>query len=645
MCVQDGILCACRAILQEKELEARQAIASQIASPPEPHPKAFLEHPAMMDDDAMMTNDDITMAHDNGAAQVLVLGSRGSTAEGWLTTPESASSPVRSLLKADSAPTEATEEAQLPLPQEGSETEWLDNRLIPADINNGDAATKAAAAEEALPGQPAEVEAGAEDILPLESAWDNSRQVDSPVEDIAVWVSPEGSAAVHPGQALAQGDITGAVAEETAPGQLENGGQVEKSLPVKEALAAVAEEYADEPLAESAVEEFKADEESADKLPKDDVEVEGAPVEETSLAPEEEELVRPDTKINAIVYSLTEIAAAQDVPAKQEGEIEVSDSEVPKADPINAGTDLGAMTLDHLISQHHRQSSLLASAGVDSQVWQDAVAADSTELRPATAVSQTVNELVAAAEAHLPLLLELPPAEVQDAEEQISPADPVPDGHLALAPDNSLLPLLLAVPAAEEQGTEEQVSPEDPPQDGHTASPPDNPFEMAADHADISLFGAASPTVEQPLDTTGISADNYPVDIQLIMAEAETVGVPEAPAEIKFITIEESDATRTTLADLVEEGSKYANTAGHADLDPAVNLQRESDAAIETAALGPTDTEAQLEEAEAQHDNEVYDDSSEAEYNSEGKADLPQTVDEVVEESIGGLVEDAIASL
>ncbi|CAL8468894.1 g8436 [Coccomyxa elongata] len=87
---------------------------------------------------------------------------------------------------------------------------------------------------------------------------------------------------------------------------------------------------------------------------------------------------------------------------------------------------------------------------------------------------------------------------------------------------------------------------------------------------------------------------------------------------------------------------------GSVDFDPPANLQghSEGEGAIETAALEPAmDTEAQLQEAEADYDNETYDDSIYANEDSEGKAGLPQTIDEVVEESIGGLVEDAVASL
>ncbi|CAL8468895.1 g8436 [Coccomyxa elongata] len=646
-----------RAILQEKELEAREAIASQLASPPEPHPKAFLEQAAMMNIDTIMTNSDITMAHDNGAAQVLGLGSRGSTAEGWLTTPESGSSPVMSLLTADSAPTEVTEEAQSPLLQEGSQAEWLDERLTAADISTGDAATSAAAPEEeAFSGQHAEAEAGTKDTLPLECSWDISRQVDSLAEDTAVWDNSEGNAAAGPFQAQAQGDITDAVAGEAAFKSLENGGQVDEPLPVKEAVATFAEETADEhadvPLAEPAVEEFQAGEDVADKPRQNDEEVEIAPVEEAFLAPEEKEPVRPDTASGSIDH-LTEAATTEDVPALQEGQIVYSDSEASKTDPLIADTDIGAVTLDHLISQHHRQGSLLASAGVDIQLMpeQDAVAVDSTELRPATAVSQTLNELVAAAEAQLPPALASPAADIQDTEGQISPAVPVQDGHLALAADYPLLPPLLPVPAAEVQDAEEQISPAGPVQDVHLAPLPDTPFEMAAHDADMSLFGAASAIIEQPADTAGIAPDKYAVDTQADMAEAELVDAPEAPAEVLYNIIKESDTTRGTLENLVGEGSTYPNTGaemGSVDFDPPANLQghSEGEGAIETAALEPAmDTEAQLQEAEADYDNETYDDSIYANEDSEGKAGLPQTIDEVVEESIGGLVEDAVASL
>ncbi|BDA43109.1 hypothetical protein COCOBI_04-1200 [Coccomyxa sp. Obi] len=790
-----------RAILREKELEARQEMGgmgppfSQTASPPEHRPKAFLDQAAVMNDDAIMTNGDITMAKDDGSAQVLVLGSRGSTAEGWLTTPESASSPTRNLLTADSAPTEATEEAtspllqesrslltansapteateeaQLPLPQEGSEAEWLDKQLILSDISNGDDAIMAAAAEEeALLGQPAEAEAGPEDTLPLESTLDNSHQVDSPAEDTGVWANSEDSAAAARGQPSAQDDIPATIAEETALENPDNGRQIDEPLPVEEAMATIAEEYADEPPAEPAVEEFQADEVIAEEPAEDEEEVEVTPVKETPLALEEEEAVRPDTANSAMVESLTEAAAAEDVPALQEGQIEVSDSEALKTDILVADTDFEAMTSDHLISQHHRQSSLLASAGVDSQLLpeQDAVAADSIELRPATAVSQIMNELVAAAEAQVPPVLAAPAAEVQDAEEQYSPANLVQDGHLASPLDNSWMPPHLSVPAAEAQDAEEQISPAHPAQDEHLASPlnnssmpphlsvpaaeaqdaeeqispahpaqdehlasplnnssmpphlsvpaaeaqdaeeqispadpvqdghlapaldnplemaahltvpaaevqdgeeqtspahpvqdvhfapaPDNSLEMAAHHADVSLFGAASPSIEQPLDTAGIAPDNYAVNTQPDMVEAELVEAPEAPAEViidDVNTIEEIDTTRSTMEDLVWEGSKIPNTAaqmGNADLDFPADLQGQSDAATETAALGPTvDTEAQMQEAQAQYDNEIYSDGIDVDEDSRSKAELLQSIDEAVEESIGDLVEDAVASL
>ena len=727
-----GTSCACRAILQEKELEAREAIASQLASPPEPHPKAFPDQAAMMNGDTVMTDSDITMAHDDGAAQVLVLGSRGSTAKGRLTTPEDANSPVMSLLTPDSAPTKVPEEAQLPLLQQGLEAEWPDKGLIAADISNGDAATSAAAPEEeAFSGQHAEAEAGTEDTLSLESSWDISRQVDSLAEDKTVCNNSEGSAAAELFQAQAHGDITVAVAEETALKSLEMGGQIDEPLPVKEAVAILddepADEHAEAPRAEPAMEEFQAGVETADKPRQNDEEVEIAPVDYTFLAPEEKEPVRPDTASGFMIDRLTEAAATEDVPALQEGQIEYSDSEASKTDLLSRDTDIRGVTVDHLISQHHRQSSLLASAGVDIQLMpeQDAVAVDSTGLRPATAVSQTLNELVAAAEAQLPPHLTLPAADVQDTEEQLSPAVPVQDGqlalapeypllppllavpaaevqdteeqvspaipvqdvNLALAPDTPLLPLLLAVPAAEVQDTEEQISPAVPVQDGHFAlaadnplllpllavpaaevqdaeeqfSPadpvqdvhlapnPDTPFEMAAHDADMSAFGAASATIEQPADTAGITPDKYASDTQPDMAEAELVDAPEAPAEVIINTIKESDTTRSTLESLEKEGSRYPNTGaemGRVDFDPPADLQGQPEAAIETAALGPAmDAEAHLQEAEAEYDNETYDDSIYANEDSETKAELPHTIDEVVEESIGGLVEDNVASL
>ena len=751
--VQHANSCARRAILKEKELETRQAIASEIASPPELHPKVILEQAAMTNDDAIMINGDTSIANDNGAAQVLVLGSRGSTAEGWLTTPESASSPDRSTKTAGSAQTEAAEEVQLPLFQESRDlptagsgpTEaievaqvpilqeslgagWLDKGVIPSDISNDEAANTAAAAEEeALP----EVETDAENTIQQESTWDNPRQVDSSAEDTAVWEDSQGIAAAAPDHSWTQNDITDAITKEAALNSPENDGQLDEPLPAKEVVATVAEEYADEPLAEPAVEEIEADEDVADKLVRDDELMKLAPVEEKTLIPEEEEVLRPDTEIYAMVESLTEAAAAEDVPTLQEGQIENSDSESPMTNTILAGTDFRAITLDHLISQHHRQSSLLASAGVDTQLLleQDAIAADSTESRPATAVSQTVYELVAAAEAQLTPLLALPATEVQDAEEQISPANPTHDGYLAHAPDDPLMPPLLALPAAELQDTEEQISPAGPVQDeqapddalvppllaapaaevqdaeeqvtparpvqdvylahapddalvppllaapaaevqgaevqgaeeqvipagpkhdGYFAHAPDTALEMAEVYAESLLFRVASPTTEKPLDTAGLTTDNYAVIAQPDLAEAELIGAPEDSAELIIKAFGESDTTTSTLEDVVEEGTETPKTTAlmiQGEFEPAADLQGQSDETIGTAALGPTvDAEAKLQEATAQYENDVYNynDGIYADEDSERKAELLQPIGEVVEESIGGLVEDTVANL
>lgn len=415
-----------RALIDEKAAVARQNAINGGWSPPLPaetQPPPSAEQPA---------------AEGNaGGAQVLLLDSRGSTAEGWLTAPDSARDSLEypSEFAADPLD-EVFEQIQTPLLPQATEATPHGSSTPPLDFGISDAAAEEYGLEEAGPEQAAEAmdkNGGA-----LEVSEEVNSVLKSLMEHAEGSEDLQGSAIAAVKEVLGEEEIPGAetaeASELAAVMEDANYSSVDaaQTLQVREEDTEVLMENA--PAAETPVDELQAElAVSYDIATWEAGQLVGTDVRAVALGHSEDDSARPATAVTVTVQGLIE-EASEDGPnfALHVGDSADSSIEAPKGVEMLGSSEAEVPTLDMLISQRHSKS-IVAAAGVGSLLLPEMD--DVSVTRPATAVSQTVDELVTELEADFTAASIIPvaAANVQDIGDLTRPAHTLLQEALAAA--------------------------------------------------------------------------------------------------------------------------------------------------------------------------------------------------------------------
>ncbi|EIE26906.1 hypothetical protein COCSUDRAFT_59410 [Coccomyxa subellipsoidea C-169] len=421
-----------RALMEEKAAAARQEAGirdhplTDVATPADSQPPSCAELPAA--------------TVDFGSAQVLVLDSRGSTAEGWLTAPESARDPIMdaSELAGD---THADGLGEIQIPQmPGMAEDQPQGRGTP-DLS---LSTREAPAEEEFAVEEAMLEEAAEAADEIGGIQGISEDISSILEDLVEHA--EGSEELQ-GTAGEAHDETAPEAEVPGAGQWDSALEAAQPAAAREGSAYAAgqselllsqeEENIKFGSGDAAVMGPSVEEAEADLLAPNGADGEGASlaiaatdVDALVLAPSEGEDARPATAVSATVESIGE-EAARNEPGEQEGDKGDNADKDSRIKEVLMEIEGDAPTLDMLISLRHSKS-ILAAAGMEGLLLTDIT--DVSPVRPGTAVSQTVDELVVAVEADFiaTTIFAAPETDIQNTVDQISPAAAVREEDLAI---------------------------------------------------------------------------------------------------------------------------------------------------------------------------------------------------------------------
>jgi hypothetical protein len=415
-----------RSLIDEKAAGARQNAVNGGRPPP---PPAEMQPPPSAKQPAAEGN--------AGGAQVLLLDSRGSTAEGWLTAPDSARDSLEYLsVFAANSLDEGFEQIQTPLLPQATEARPHGSSTPPLDFAISDAAAEEYALEEAGPELAAE--AMDENGGTIEVSEDVNSVLENLMEHAEGSEDLQGSAIAAVKEVMVEEEIPGAEAAEASElaAVMEDAGyssmDAAQPLQVREEDTEVLME--DAPAAETPVDELQAElAVSNDIATWEAGQLVGTDVTAVALAHSEDDSARPATAVTATVQSLIE-EASEDSPtfALHVGDSADSSIETSKGVEMLGSSEAEVPTLDMLISQRHSKS-IVAAAGVGSFLLPETN--DVIVTRPATAVSQTVDELVTELEADLAAasVIPVPAANTQDVGDLTSPADTLLQEALAAA--------------------------------------------------------------------------------------------------------------------------------------------------------------------------------------------------------------------
>ncbi len=419
--------------MEEKAAAARQEAGirehplTDVATPADSQPPSSAELPAA--------------AVDFESAQVLVLDSRGSTAEGWLTAPESARDPIMDASEV-AGNTHADGPGEIQIPQMlGVAEDQPQGRGTP----HLGLSAREAPAEEVLAVEETMLEEAAEAADETGGIQGISEDISSILEDLVEHAEgseePQGTAGSAHEETAPEAEVAGAEQWGSALKAAQPAAAMEGSAYAagqSELLLSQEEENIKFGSGNTAVMEPSVEEAEADLLAPNGADGEGASlavaatdVDAVVLAPSEGEDARLATAVSATVTESIGEEATRNEPGEQEGDKGDHADKKSRNKEVTMEIEGDAPTLDMLISLRHSKS-ILAAAGMEGLLLTDIT--DVSPVRPGTAVSQTVDELVVAVEADFiaTTIFAAPETDIQNTVDQISPAAAVREEDLAI---------------------------------------------------------------------------------------------------------------------------------------------------------------------------------------------------------------------
>lgn len=516
---------------------------------------------------------------DDNGAQVLLLGSRGSTAEAWLAASDSAQSLQDSITYIPAEVPHLGEDPLLP-PEAETPPALSFEPSMERDL-------EVPAAEEVAVKEPATEQALS--LVTPRTQEEISHTWDSPGAPEGLAASPDST--VLPDLDLTQ-DENPDVEEQRAAKVLKASDSNESDLPLDDSDLPLAE--SEEAETASLVEQVTRDEMQPTQAAQDtNVEKAGQMATEeldaTTSDHSEKEIARPRTAISAMEQSLVNDAELEEG-SMLEDSLAMEDKSALIEEVVSSDTN--DFTLDNLIHQTYRNSYVAADIIKDPVPVADTIISaayhsDSFSFeRPATAVSQTLNELVVSVEAQMKASLDTAhPGSEQE----------VADLHVPVYSVQEAKPIAAALEV-----------------------------EWAPHNADVTLFG-----------TNGLAWEQHDASIAVVQATLADDGMQlplgsDLPSARQVITEERGNAVLGNIepgAAIQMDKIGFQDEDYHDDLDPAAEMAVPDSAKVLSDAKGIASNKAQKD----------------LDLSKKTGAILMQDIDVAVAECIGNLVDYAAA--